>query len=62
MLYKTICTTFKRFAEENIAISGIWESPGDERKSYSDEQVGKLTEHARECPRNVRVFCGKKKC
>ncbi len=31
-------------------------------KISNEKQMGKLTEHARQCPRNVRVFCGKKKC
>jgi hypothetical protein len=58
-------TSFKRFVEKNIAISGIWESPGDERKSYSDgyttimwwENKKKLQFSGKEADKIKQTFC-----
>jgi hypothetical protein len=58
-------TSFKRFVEENIAISGIWESPGDERKSYSDgyttimwwKNKKKLQFSGKEADKTKQTFC-----
>ena len=58
-------TSFKRFVEENIAISGIWESPGDERKSYSDgyttimwwKNKKKLQFSGKEADKIKQTFC-----
>ena len=58
-------TSFKRFVEENIAISCIWESPGDERKSYSDGYITimwwknkkKLQFSGKEADKIKQTFC-----